>query len=301
MSSAPKQVFWRRWPDGLRWSLCFAVVLGMHATAAAALIGHWRAEDEPVASGPVILIDLAPAEAAPPKPQNDVAPAPEPSKPQPPPEPKLEKAEKVEQPQPEKVEKVEPPDKPAVTAALKPPPETPKPPIEKIAPAPVQVPVQPPPAETHTALKDIVMPPPRPIRRIKEERKRERLAKLTPERSTPSKHKAARATAPRAGARAHNPNAVPRWKTALVMRLQRAKRYPAEAQERGVQGVAQLAFSVDRSGRVHHPRIVRSSGSSLLDRATMQLIERAQPLPPPPPEVHGSEIAIVVPIRYNLR
>ncbi|MEJ2378464.1 MAG: energy transducer TonB, partial [Pseudolabrys sp.] len=137
---------------------------------------------------------------------------------------------------------------------------------------------------------------------IREQRKRrERLAMRTPEPTTPSKHKAARATAPHAGARRHNPNAVPRWKTALVLRLQRYKRYPAAAQARGVQGVARLAFSVDRSGHVHHAHIARSSGSSLLDRATMQLIARAQPLPPPPPEVHGAQIAIVVPIRYNLR
>jgi protein TonB len=46
---------------------------------------------------------------------------------------------------------------------------------------------------------------------------------------------------------------------------------------------------------------VRSSGSSILDRATLDLISRAQPLPPPPPEMHGAQIAIVVPIRYNVR
>jgi len=46
---------------------------------------------------------------------------------------------------------------------------------------------------------------------------------------------------------------------------------------------------------------VRSSGSNLLDRETLALVERAQPLPPPPPEVSGSQIAVVVPIRYNAR
>ena len=46
--------------------------------------------------------------------------------------------------------------------------------------------------------------------------------------------------------------------------------------------MAQLAFSVDRSGGVHHARIVRSSGSSLLDESDARLVERAAPLPPPP-------------------
>jgi len=30
-------------------------------------------------------------------------------------------------------------------------------------------------------------------------------------------------------------------------------------------------------------------------------VQRAQPLPPPPPEVLGAQIPIVVPIRYNAR
>lgn len=296
MSTGQQPRFWRRWPDGLRWSACFVLVLGLHATAAAALIGHWRAEDEPVTQGPVILIDLAPVEAAPAKPPNDVTPAPKPSKP----EPKPEKAERIKKPDKPKMsvklDKPVVPDKPkpAVTPDLKPPPE---PPVEKAARAPVLLPPRP---ETHTVVKNVAMPPPRPVKQIREHKRRQRLAKLTPEPSR-TKRRAAHATAPRAGARTHNPNAVPRWKTALMLRLQRYKRYPVAARARGVQGVARLAFSVDRSGRVHHARIARSSGSSLLDRATIQLIERAQPLPPPPTEIHGAQIPIVVPIRYNLR
>src|SRR5262249_53066937 len=91
------------------------------------------------------------------------------------------------------------------------------------------------------------------------------------------------------------------WKSQLVARLERYKRYPSEAQSRGEYGVAQLAFSVDRSGGVHNARIVRSSGSSILDRETLTLAERAQPRPPPPPEITGSQIPVVVPIRYNAR
>jgi protein TonB len=103
------------------------------------------------------------------------------------------------------------------------------------------------------------------------------------------------------GAASQNPNALPNWKSELVARLERAKRYPSEAQAHGEQGVAQLAFSVDRGGGVHNARIVRSSGSSALDSETLALAERAAPLPPPPPEIAGVQIAISVPIRYNIR
>ena len=52
---------------------------------------------------------------------------------------------------------------------------------------------------------------------------------------------------------------------------------------------------------MHNARIVRSSGSSLLDRETLALVERAQPLPPPPPDMSGAMIPITVPLRYNYR
>ena len=145
-----------------------------------------------------------------------------------------------------------------------------------------------------------VAPPPKPIEKPKENKPTQKHANLS---SAPSRadQKAERAAAPMPGASSRNSDAVPNWKSQLVARLERYKRYPSEAQSRGDYGVAQLAFSVDRSGGVHNARIVRSSGSSILDRETLTLAERAQPLPPPPPEITGSQIPIVVPIRYNAR
>ncbi len=125
----------------------------------------------------------------------------------------------------------------------------------------------------------------------------------SPARPARPNKQAERAAAPTPGAASHNPDAVPNWKSQLVARLERYKRYPPEAQSRGEQGVAQLAFSVDRSGGVHHARIVRSSGSSLLDAATLALVERAAPLPPPPPETcrRADRDLGADPLRYALR
>ncbi|HZD91356.1 MAG TPA: hypothetical protein VE224_14735, partial [Pseudolabrys sp.] len=233
MSERTQPPIRRRWPNGLRWIGCFVVVLGLHATAAAALIDHWRAKDEPVANGPVVLIDLAPVAASPAKRPSDVAPAPRPAVQKQPPTPAPSKAEKSEKPAPKPPQepaKAEEPQKPAVTADLK--------------PAPLPVPV-PPPAKAETVMQDIAIPVPRPAldirkERVRERKHKERLARLAPEPDR-APTRASHATAPRAGAEAHDPDAVPRWKTALVMQLQRYKRYPAEAQEQGVQGVAQLA------------------------------------------------------------
>ncbi len=145
-----------------------------------------------------------------------------------------------------------------------------------------------------------VMPPPKPLEKPVEKKLKQKHASLASAPST-AEHRAERAVAPMPGASARNPDAVPSWKSQLVARLERYKRYPAQAQSRGEQGVAQLAFSIDRSGAVHHARILRSSGSSLLDEATLDLVDRAAPLPPPPPEISGAQIAIVVPIHYGIR
>ena len=114
---------------------------------------------------------------------------------------------------------------------------------------------------------------------------------------SPAERRARRATAPSPGAVAQS-NALPSWRSALVARLERNKRYPPDAG--GVRGVAVLAFNIDRSGAVHNARIAKSSGSPALDRETLALATRAQPLPPPPAELSGAQIPVSVPLRYNM-
>lgn len=197
---------------------------------------------------------------------------------------------------------------PVMTVELAPLPAAPPRPPTNAAPGPSQAdaPAAPqperPPANTEIApspAKDAELsplPPPKPPDKPHARRPR-RLANVA---SAPvdAETKAARPAAQAPGAAAHDPSALPNWKSALVARLERYKRYPSEA--RGEQGVAQLAFTVDRGGGVHHAHIARSSGSAALDRATLALIARAQPLPAPPPEIKGAEIAITVPVRYSV-
>lgn len=268
MNAAGQASFWRRWPEGLRWAACFTLVLGAHAAAAAVLLGHWHGQEEPIADAPVILVELAPVAVAPAVPATDVAPGPL----------QTQSASATE------------PEKPAVTADIT---SALKQPVEKVETIPL-------PPLPQAAPPDVVPPPRKPPEKAETHKPHHRQANLA---SAPSatERNAARAAAPAPGAASHDPNALPNWKSSLVARLERYKRYPSEAQARGEQGVAQLAFSVDRSGGVHNARILRSSGSDVLDRATLALVTRAQPLPPPPPEIRGAQIAIVVPIRYNMR
>ena len=277
-----------------RWALCIALAFTIHTAAAAALIARWSAEPEQVANAPLIMVqletlpvapDMKPTQAPPGPQQQQVLAKPEPPKP-------IEKA--AEQPSPPEeaeapflAEAQEPVE---MTAALPPAPEA----ELHLTAAPPVIAVEKPaekPAE-HAAEKRIEKPA---------EKRRPREHASLASAPSPAEKRAARAAAPAPGAVSHNPSALPNWRSELVSRLERYKRYPPEAQARGEHGVAQLAFSVDRSGGVHHARIARSSGSSLLDSATLAMVERAAPLPPPPAELAGPQIAISVPIRYDMR
>jgi TonB family protein len=106
----------------------------------------------------------------------------------------------------------------------------------------------------------------------------------------------AAAPAPASPSRAAPSQNVSRWQQALIARLERFKRYPAEAH--GAEGVASLAFTIDRRGNVLSSQIAKSSGSSVLDAAVLALIKRAAPFPPPPAEVPDVDLSFVVPIRF---
>jgi protein TonB len=91
------------------------------------------------------------------------------------------------------------------------------------------------------------------------------------------------------------------WESQLVAHIERFKRYPAEARAHGEQGIVQLAFTIDREGWVRASRVVRSSGSPELDQETLEMLNRAQPMPPPPDRVPARELSFIVPVRFNIR
>jgi len=109
------------------------------------------------------------------------------------------------------------------------------------------------------------------------------------------------AAPPTPGAAVRTPAALIRWQSALAARLARFKRYPAAARARGVQGIAKVAFTIDHEGHLLSSHIVESSGSSLLDGETLDLLARAQPMPKPPGDVPDSALSFIVPVRFNIR
>lgn len=181
---------------------------------------------------------------------------------------------------------------PAITLDLAPIAAAPEEVPQEVAVGPQQIETppeeEPPPPQSDVQMEQPKPPPPKPPEKKK-------VAKLTTA-PAPARVRAPVAAAPAPGA--SGSNAVPNWKSELVSRLERNKRYPSGAS--GAQGVVVLAFTVDRSGGVHGARVTRSSGSSALDAEAVSLAQRVSPVPAPPAEMGGS-IPIVVPIRFSAR
>lgn len=256
-----------------RWSLSLLLVLGVHVGVLLWSL-FWRAEQlpPPVLPPPAMLVSLAPAPAAAAAPSAPPPPAAEPeAEPEAP--PKL-----VEAPNPKLA--LPPPPKP------RPQPPKPKPkPRPEPKPEPKPVPKPQPKPETP--------PPPQ---------EQPAAASTTNVASAPApsaQHGAPNAAEGLPGARPSN--AAPNWQGILLAHLNRYKRYPEEARRRGQQGVVKLRFVVDGQGQVLSFELAGRSGSAALDRATLEMIRRAQPLPPPPAELlQGGRLEVVAPFVYSL-
>ncbi|MCB9958290.1 MAG: energy transducer TonB [Rhodospirillaceae bacterium] len=93
----------------------------------------------------------------------------------------------------------------------------------------------------------------------------------------------------------------PNYLASLQAWLERHRDYPTRARRLAQEGTALLYFSMDRNGRVLEARLAQSSGYDLLDQAVMEMIARADPLPPMPQEMAQARLELVVPVQFSLR
>ncbi|MPZ40098.1 MAG: TonB family protein [Rhizobiales bacterium] len=251
----------------LRWTLSGVAIVFFHGAVAAAMI-NWGDDDvaEPTAA---MVVDLAPYPMAPPESVTELPPGPEQveaeAAPQTPvSEVKEEVEERVEtqESQEEVQQELTPVENPEVALAALPP----KPQQQVEVPQVNQMPAP-----------ETTAPPPMP-------------------EVAPGEVAAAEVQGP---PNIDRSNAIPTWRSSVAALLERNKRYPADA--KNDRGIAQVAFSIDRRGRVMSSRVVKTSGSAALDRAAIDMVRRAQPFPPPPTALPGVEVSLTVPVRFNMR
>jgi periplasmic protein TonB len=140
--------------------------------------------------------------------------------------------------------------------------------------------------------------PPRPATE-----QRRAAAKATDDR--PSKRSStAQAAAQRGGtggsAATAGAGEVASWRARVLAHLARFKTYPEWARDQGVEGRATVAFTLTRGGQATSVSLAASSGSGILDQATLAMVRRATPFPAMP-EGGPASMSFTAAIRYDLR
>ncbi len=65
----------------------------------------------------------------------------------------------------------------------------------------------------------------------------------------------------------------------IMRRIEKAKRYPRMARKMGTEGKATVRFRIRTDGKVEGVELMESSGSEILDQASLETVQRAAPLP----------------------
>lgn len=86
----------------------------------------------------------------------------------------------------------------------------------------------------------------------------------------------------------------------LMAALLEHKTYPAAARKARARGVVHLRFSINRRGQVLSSAIASSPGFAILENAALEVLRRADPLPPIPDGIANDQLTVTVPIEYAL-
>lgn len=94
---------------------------------------------------------------------------------------------------------------------------------------------------------------------------------------------------------------VTRYTQTISLWINKFKIYPPEASEKGIKGDTVVRIRVDRQGNILYYILDHSTGSEILDRAAIEMTQRANPVPPMPSDFPSGETAeFLVPITFNL-
>lgn len=145
--------------------------------------------------------------------------------------------------------------------------------------------------------------PVEPVRKPKPVKKKEPPAKRPAPEKVEKAEKTEKASKSSQSSKASKaPSISPaRWQSRVLAWINRHKRYPNGAKSRREEGVVQVAFAINASGSVVAASVARSSGNPELDRAAVEMVRRASPVPAPPPEIASGRMSLSLPVHFNLR
>lgn len=82
--------------------------------------------------------------------------------------------------------------------------------------------------------------------------------------------------------------------SAIWQKINQSKYYPVPAKRQGIEGAPRVSFEIGENGKIKWANIVKSSGEETLDKAALEAVTNASPLPYYPKP-------ITLTLRYSLR
>ncbi|MGA7433514.1 MAG: TonB family protein [Xanthobacteraceae bacterium] len=89
------------------------------------------------------------------------------------------------------------------------------------------------------------------------------------------------------------------WEKELAAHFNKFKRYPSDRVMRSAEVI--VGFVLDRIGHVVSARIIKGSGDASFDEAALAMLQRADPVPAPPPLVADDNLTFSVPVDFRAK
>lgn len=92
-----------------------------------------------------------------------------------------------------------------------------------------------------------------------------------------------------------------RYTQLISLWIQKFKIYPEEARAQGLKGSTVVRIRIDRRGNIRYYALERSTGIEVLDRASIDMIKRANPVPAVPTDYPAGEaFEFLIPVNFSL-
>jgi periplasmic protein TonB len=108
-----------------------------------------------------------------------------------------------------------------------------------------------------------------------------------------------RSVAPSLGTGESTVRAKVTWEKELVAHFDKHKRYPVDRTMQKAQVV--VSFVLDRLGHVLSSHVVAGSGDASFDDAAIAMLQRSDPVPPPPPLVADQGLTFTLPVIFQVK